>query len=87
MLYADALIEYRLAGETSNTFPDNGPSLHVRKVAKELNVQSVGSLNLIDIIVTFLTWKIFIIFQVVVVERFHSVTPSLLRPFHCGLEN
>ena len=27
--------------------------------------------------VSFLTWKIFIIFQVVVVERFHSITPSL----------
>ena len=25
----------------------------------------------------FLTWKIFIIFQVVVVGRFHSITPSL----------
>ena len=25
---------------------------------------------------SFLTWKIFIIFQVVVVERFHSITPS-----------
>ena len=25
----------------------------------------------------FLTWKIFIIFQVVVVEGFHSITPSL----------
>ena len=27
----------------------------------------------------FLTWKIFIIFQVVVVRGFHSITPSLLH--------
>ena len=27
----------------------------------------------------FLTWKILIIFQVVVVGRFHSITPSLLH--------
>ena len=27
----------------------------------------------------FLTWKIFIIFQVVVVGRLHSITPSLLH--------
>ena len=27
----------------------------------------------------FLTWKIFIIFQVIVVGRFHSITPSLLH--------
>ena len=26
---------------------------------------------------TFLTWKIFVIFQVVVVGRIHSITPSL----------
>ena len=29
----------------------------------------------------FLTWKIFIIFQVVVVGRIHSITPSLLHSF------
>ena len=29
---------------------------------------------------TFLTWKIFIIFQVVVVRGFHSITPSFENP-------
>ena len=29
----------------------------------------------------FLTWKIFIIFQVAVVGWFHSITPSLHHPF------